>query len=102
MADPVRIHTSTRITVREATDIEWRASADDGDRHAFPRQDGYPARAICGTRWTAAYGRHGASWCLDCLAGLREQLRAASAALAVAEREDLAAGDHYAYPEAAS
>lgn len=96
MAEQIRLDTSTRIAVRDVTDIEWFAADDDGSRHAFPRRDGFPPPAACGVRWTVRHGRHGSSWCDGCLAALKDQIRAATAALAVAEREDLAAGDFYA------
>lgn len=101
MADPIRFDTSMRLPVADPTAIEWFAADDALERHAFPRRHGYPPRALCGERWTTLMGHHGSGTCVACLAALREQIRSASAAVAVAEAEDLAAGDHHLYPEPA-
>lgn len=86
------------MTALEAvTAISWRAKADDEERHAFPVRDGYPPRSLCGReRWTTLMGRHGAGTCVACLGALKEQIRSASAAVAAAEADELAAGDFYA------
>jgi hypothetical protein len=94
--DAVRIDTSFRVAAAP-TDIEWRAASDDGDRHAFPppAEGRLPGRALCQVRWTVAFGKHGAGWCQDCIAVLKAQLRATSAALAAVDADDQR-GDHYA------
>lgn len=98
MAEQLTIHTGTTLRPVDPTDIEWWAADETGDRHAFPRRDGYPPPAACGVRWTTRHGKQGAEYCATCLAALKDQIRAASAALAVANREALDAGDHFAYP----
>lgn len=97
MSDPVRIDTTTSSeTHTPATTIEWRAAADDEARHAFPSRDGFPAPSLCGLRWNVRYAIRGAGACLTCIVALRDQITAASMALSVIERGELAAGDHYA------
>jgi len=63
--------------------FDWRADAPDGDRHAFPQREdrGLPFPALCGVRWTARFGEHGARWCDDCLARLKAILSGATDAL---------------------
>lgn len=85
----------TATTATTPTELKWRADSPDGDRHAFPDNAGFPARAVCGARWTARMGHHGAAWCAGCADGLKEQLRAVTAALAVLEATDQR-GDHFA------
>lgn len=92
----VRLDSSFRLPVADAHAIEWWASDDQESRHAFRPVDGF-RWSLCGqARFTAAFGHHGNGTCLACLAALKEQIRSASAAVAAAEAEDLAAGDHYA------
>ena len=70
-----------------ATLFDWRADTTDGDRHAFPEREdrGFPLSALCGIRWTAAFGEHGAQYCKDCLAKLKAILSGAQEALTEAE-----------------
>lgn len=99
MTDNVRHHTSFRIAVtdtkpalpprlpvQESGDYAWRARGWADDAHAFPPVElgRLPAPAVCGERWTAAFAWEGANSCTACVAGLRDRLRALSAALAAA------------------
>jgi hypothetical protein len=79
--------------------IEWRASSDEDDRHAFPpaTRPGFPPPAVCGVRWTVRYGKAGAAWCAECVQGLRDQLAYATAALELVDAGDQR-GDHYVRP----
>jgi hypothetical protein len=97
MTDSVTVHTSTRIVAGPPpVPFEWKAEAEDGDRHAFPQRNGFPPPAACGVRWTTRFGHAGASWCGGCVAELRAQLLNAAVALAPVEAQELGAGDHYA------
>jgi hypothetical protein len=58
-----------------APELSWLAGEPDGPRHAFPPGDGYPPRALCGRRWTAAYGHPGEGECEECAAVLRAIVR---------------------------
>lgn len=101
--DTATIHTSTRIatTPPPVETIEWWARSEDGDRHAYPRREGFPPPAICGVRWDVRAGHQGARYCPACIDGLKAQLRSATTALGIVEAETLAAGDHFARAEAA-
>jgi hypothetical protein len=70
-----------------APEFTWHASTDEGDRHAFPQREdqGLPPPALCGLRWTAAYGKGGSRYCDSCLGTLRRILSGASEALTEAE-----------------
>lgn len=77
-----------------APDFAWHAATDDGDRHAFPQRadEGLPPPALCGLRWTVAYGKDGSRYCDACLGTLRRILSGAQDALVEAEFTN-AAGD---------
>jgi hypothetical protein len=66
---------------------QWRASEPGGEAHAFPPvEDGrLPGRCACGRRrWTVAFGHVGGSMSRECVAKLRDDLRAIIVALAAA------------------
>lgn len=67
-------------------DFDWRAKEPDGDRHAFPRRDGFPPPSLCEQeRWTVRFGEHGAGYCPFCLDRLKAILSGVTTALEEAE-----------------
>jgi len=56
-------------------ELRWVARSDDEPRHAFRPVDGLAGmRSLCGLRWQASYGKHGAGQCVDCQAVLGQVL----------------------------
>lgn len=80
--EQLRLDTSTRLAVRDAEAIEWRASDDLAPRHAFETRDGVRWSLCRRLRFTAAFGAHGNSTCPGCLAALRDRVVAATAPVA--------------------
>ncbi len=77
----------TALPTAAEGNYHWAALSMDGDRHAFaPVEDGrLPGRSVCErVRWTATAGYDGRATCRECVAILRDQLRATVAALAAA------------------
>jgi hypothetical protein len=67
--------THTVLPTAKAPELRWVARSDTEARHAFRAVDGLTGlRSLCGLRWQASFGSHGAGQCPDCAGVLRQVL----------------------------